>query len=130
MQIFKNKWFARFSSKEGIEDRKLCEAVKAVERGTIDADLGGGVIKQRIARDGAGKSGGSRTILFYRKGDRAFFVYGFAKNERDNITPSELRDFKKLAEVMLDMTSKQIEDQVTAGHLQKVTCDEEQEKKD
>ena len=126
MQIFKNKWFVRFASKEGIEDRKLWEAIKAAERGTIDADLGGGVIKQRVARDGGGKSGGYRTIILYRKGDRAFFVYGFPKSERENISPSELREFKKLAEVMLDMTSKQIEDQVTAGHLQKVACDEEE----
>jgi hypothetical protein len=125
VQIFKNKWFVRFASKEGIEDRKLWEAIKAAERGTIDADLGGGVIKQRVARDGGGKSGGYRTIILYRKGDRAFFVYGFPKSERENISPSELREFKKLAEVMLDMTSKQIEDQVTAGHLQKVACDEE-----
>jgi hypothetical protein len=126
VQIFKNKWFARFASKEGIEDQKLRDAVKAAERGIIDADLGGGVIKQRVAREGAGKSGGYRTIILYRKGDSAFLVYGFPKSERDNITPAELREFKKLAEIMLNMTSKQIEDQITTGHLQKVTCDEDE----
>lgn len=127
MQIFKNKWFARFADKEGIEDRKLCEAVKAAERGTIDADLGGGVIKQRVARHGAGKSGGYRTVILYRKADVAFFVYGFSKNERDNITRPELQGFKKLAGDMLDMTPKQIENQVASGHLQRVNCDDEKD---
>ena len=107
MLIFKNKWFARFAEKEGIGNRKLIQAVQSAERGIVDADLGGGVIKQRVARDGAGKSGGFRTIVLHRRGDRAFLVYGFPKSDRDSITVGELREFKKLAEVMLDITSKQ-----------------------
>lgn len=69
MKIYKNKWFAKFARKEKIADSKLCEAVHNAERGLIDADYGGGVIKQRIARENEGKSGGYRS----------FFVYGFPK---------------------------------------------------
>lgn len=59
--------------------------------------MGGGVIKQRIARENGGKSGGFRSIIFFKAGNSAFFVYGFAKNERDNISANDLRDFKKFA---------------------------------
>jgi len=97
MRIFKNKWFVRFARKERITDAKLTEAVRNAEKGLIDADYGGGVIKQRIARPGQGKSGGYRSIIIFRKGNMAFFVYGFAKNERDNIDESDERDFKDLA---------------------------------
>lgn len=73
MQIFKNKWFARFAGKENIDDRMLSKAIDAAERGIIDADLGGGVIKQRVARERSGKSGGYRTI-FYTETVSALFL--------------------------------------------------------
>ncbi len=120
MHIYKNKWFARFADKEGINDQKLCEAVRAVEQGMIDADLGGGVIKQRVARTGGGKSGGYRTIILYRKADIAFFVYGFSKSGRENVTRQELQGFKKLAGEMLKMTEMDIESLIKAGHLERV----------
>lgn len=120
MQLFKNSWFARFADKEDIDDTKLVEAVLAAERGLIDADLGGGVIKQRIARSGEGKSGGYRTILIFRKGDVAFFVYGFSKSSRDNITREELQVFKKLARAMLPLSEEEIKKQVKAGYLKRV----------
>ena len=97
VRIFKNKSFARFARKARIADAALCEAVGNAERGLIDADLGGGVIKQRIARSGGGKSGGFRTIILFRAGARAFFVHGFAKNDQDNIRDDELAAFKMLA---------------------------------
>lgn len=125
MRIFKNKWFARFAGKEGITDQKLCKAVKAAEQGLIDADLGGGVIKQRVARPRGGKSGGYRTIILYRKADLAFFVYGFPKSGQDNITRDELKTFKELAKAMLGMTKAQMEKQIEAGYLEEVTCDEQ-----
>jgi len=125
VRVFKNKWFTRFSGKEGIDDQKLCEVLQAAEQGLIDADLGGGVIKQRVARPGGGKSGGYRTIILYRKADLAFFVFGFPKSERDNITRDELRGFKDLAKTMLGMTQAQIDKLIKAGHLEEVTCDEQ-----
>ena len=85
MRIFKNKTFTRFARKAGIDDASLCKAVRDADQGLLDADLGGGVIKQRVARSGAGKSGGFRTLILFRIGTLAFFVHGFAKNERDNI---------------------------------------------
>ena len=97
MRIFKTKTFARFARAAGIGDAALRKAVEGAERGLVDAELGGGVIKQRIAREGGGKSGGFRTIVLFRSGERAIFVHGFAKNERDNIDEDELRAFKMLA---------------------------------
>jgi hypothetical protein len=66
-------------------DDRLCEAVERAESGLIDANLGGGLIKQRVARLGQGRSGGYRAVVAYRRLGRAVFLYGSAKNERDNI---------------------------------------------
>jgi len=89
VRIFKSRWFQRFARKEGIADAALREAAKRAEKGQIDADLGGEVIKQRIARPGRGKSKGYRTIILFRRGVKAFFVYGFAKSQRANIDNDE-----------------------------------------
>jgi hypothetical protein len=102
VRIFKNKAFTRFARKSGIDDASLCKAVKDAEQGLLDADLGGGVIKQRVARSGGGKSGGFRTLILFRIGTLAFFVHGFAKNERDNIDADELAALRKLAADMLN----------------------------
>ncbi|MEO5346400.1 MAG: type II toxin-antitoxin system RelE/ParE family toxin [Magnetococcus sp. YQC-9] len=108
MRIFKNRWFARFARKERISDALLCAAVREAETGHVDADYGGGVIKQRIAREGAGKSGGYRSVILYRRGDRAFFVYGFSKSEMENIKNSEEIAFKKLADLMFSKTELEL----------------------
>ncbi len=97
MRILKSKGFAKFARKERIADARLCEAVRNAEQGLIDADYGGGVIKQRIARPHEGKSGGYRSIILFRRGKRSFFVYGFAKSEQANIDESDERGFKELA---------------------------------
>lgn len=97
MRIFKTAWFTRFARIQKISDEALREAVLRAERGQMDAVLGGGVIKQRIARIGQGKSTGYRTIILFRAGYRASFVYGFAKNDRDNIRKDEEDQFKKMA---------------------------------
>ncbi|MES2944056.1 MAG: type II toxin-antitoxin system RelE/ParE family toxin [Pseudomonadota bacterium] len=109
LRIFKNREFSKFARKEKISDKKLIEAVENADSGLIDANYGGGVIKQRIARPNEGKSGGYRSIVLYRQGDKAFFVYGFAKNEQDNIDKTEESDFKKLAKIMFAMTDQQID---------------------
>jgi len=95
MCVFKYKPFARFARKTEIDDEGLCKAVDDADRGLIDADLGGGVIKQRIARRGGGKSGGFRTMIGFRIGVLAIFVHGFAKSEAENIRPDELSALKK-----------------------------------
>ncbi len=101
MRVFKNKAFARFARKARITDAVLCAAIADASRGLIDADLGGGVLKQRIARQGGGKSGRFRTIILFRIRERALFVHGFAKNEQDNIRDDELAALKLLAAEIL-----------------------------
>ena len=124
MRIFVNKWFAKFAKDEKIDDTKLCEAVSDAEKGLIDADYGGGVIKQRVSRPNEGKSGGYRTIILYRQADKSFFVYGFAKNDRQNITKSEELAFKRLAKHMLSLTEQDIVKLLQTGALKPVDCHE------
>ncbi len=90
MRIYKVKGFARFQCRERIEDAALAKAVRGMEGGLIDADLGGGLFKQRVARPGQGKSGGYRTVIAYRRGERAVILLGFAKSERGNIDDDEV----------------------------------------
>ena len=97
MRVFKNTWFQRFARREEITDQVLIVAIDRAEKGMVDADLGGKVIKQRIARLKQGKSSGYRTIIIFNSGDKAFFVYGFTKSERGNIDKGEIDIFKKAA---------------------------------
>lgn len=120
MRIFKSKWFARFARKEEISDEKLIQAVKDADAGNIDADYGGGVIKQRVARPKEGKSGGYRSIILYRQGEKAFYVYGFAKNVMENIDKADVRGFKKLAKVMLSVSERQVEIMLEKGEIEEV----------
>jgi hypothetical protein len=122
VRLFKNKWFARFASAENIDDATLCKAIADAEKGLIDADLGGGVIKQRIARAGEGASGGFRSIVLYRRGKLAFFVFGFPKNRTANIKKDELRAFKKLAKEMLALDDRQIARLTKTKALIEVIC--------
>ena len=98
----------------------LCEAVARVERGQIDADLGGGVIKQRIARPGQGRSKGYRTILLFRRGALAFFVYGFAKSQRANIGCDEEEQFKEAAKQVLTLTGTHLAELLRRGDFVEV----------
>ncbi len=91
----------------------------------IDADYGDGLIKQRIARPGAGKLGGYRSVILFRKSERSFFVYGFAKNDRANIDKSDERDLKDLAAVLLDASDEEIADLVENGTYQEIKDDVE-----
>ena len=122
MRIFKSKWFAKFARKERITDAKLCEAIKNAAQGIIDADYGGGVIKQRIARPNEGKSGGFRSIVLFRKGERSFFVYGFAKNELDNIDKSDEKDFKEWAKIILNASDAELDILVKNDKYMEVKC--------
>jgi hypothetical protein len=119
-RVFKSKWFQRFAKKEEIEDEALMEAVDRAEKGQIDANLGGGVLKQRIARPGEGKSGGYRSIVFFRQGARAVFMYGFPKSGRDNIKADEERAFKEAAKHVLALTDKEMAALVKNGDFVEV----------
>jgi hypothetical protein len=98
----------------------LKDAIARAEKGFIDADLGGGVIKQRIARPGQGRSGGYRSVILFRKEELAFFVYGFAKSNRDNIEPDEVAGFRKLAKGYLALSEKQIATMLKDERLKEV----------
>ena len=124
MRIFQNRTFEHFAHREGIDTTALCEAVQRAEAGSVDAVLGGGVIKQRIARPGSGKSGGFRSIILYRAGELAFFVYGFAKNQLDNISDKQLKALKKLAKISLGKSEAALELDLQAGELIEVICNE------
>ena len=124
-RIYKNGWFAKFARKEQISDQALCEAVRRAEQGLIDADLGGGLIKQRVARPGGGRSGGYRTIMLYRAQTRAVFVYGFAKNDRANLDPGELETYRAAAKVVLALSEAQVLAEVEAGRWMEVRCDDQ-----
>lgn len=118
--VYQNKPFARFARKARISDADLWWAARQANDGAIDADLGGGLIKQRIARAGEGKSGGSRSIILFRRGDRAVFVYGFEKKDLANIRANEVEAFRELAKVVLGYTAEEMERMVKAGALLKV----------
>ena len=123
MRVFKNKPFARFARKNGVSDAELCGAIEEANRGLIDADLGGGAIKQRVARRGAGKSGGFRTMIVFRARALAIFVHGFAKSEVENIGPVELIALKKLASELLAYGVDALAKAIASGTLMEVNCD-------
>ena len=101
MRTFKSKPFARWARKEGLNDAGLLDAVDEMEEGNIDANLGGRVYKKRVALAGHGKRGGVRTLIAYQNGEKAFFMFGFAKNERSNISKDELKALKLMAKDLL-----------------------------
>ena len=124
-RILANRWFAKFAAKEKISDASLVDAVRRAESGLIDADLGSGLVKQRIARLGGGKSGGYRSILVFRSGERAIFVFAFAKSAKANLSAAELKVYRKAASIMLELGEDQIETELKADRLIEVNDDEQ-----
>lgn len=125
MRVYKVKAFARFQRREGIADEALIEAVRRAERGLVDAGLGGGLIKQRIARPGQGRRAGYRAVIAHRSGDMAVFLIGFAKNDRANLDQDELDEVKGLARVFLALSAAQIGSAIAAGELMEVRHDDQ-----
>jgi hypothetical protein len=108
MRIFKTKWFTKWALKEDLKDNILLEAIKEMEQGLIDANLGSNVFKKRIAKEGHGKSGSTRTIIAFKINNKAFFMFGFAKNQKDNINQKELKALKDYASILLNLTNEEI----------------------
>ena len=123
MQLFKTKWFMRYARQEQLEDHSLCGAIERAERGIVDADLGGGIIKQRVARTGQGRSGGYRLLIAYRSGNRAVFLYGFAKSERENIETDELETLQEIGKAWLETKKERLEHAIKEGLLKEVNYD-------
>jgi hypothetical protein len=120
VRIFRNKPFSRFAKSNGIADEDLREAVSRAVKGIIDANLGSGLIKQRIARTGEGKSGGFRSIILFKKNDRAIFLHGFAKKDIGNIGPQDLKRLRKLAAILAGLTEAQLTELTIAGEIVEV----------
>ena len=123
VRVYKVKVFARFQRKERISDAALCEAIGRAQRGLIDADLGGGLIKQRVGRPGQGRSGGFRTVLAFQLGQRAVFMFGFAKNERANLEPGEQAELVKACKRWLKLDEDGIKAAIAEEKLWEVHCD-------
>ena len=121
MRIFKTRWMVRFARKSGIDDALLVEAIERAEMGLIDADLGGGVIKQRVGRPGQGRSGGYRTLIAFRFGDIAVFMFGFAKNEQDNVGHDNLRNLRDVAAKWFATDVVDIARAIEAGEIEEIT---------
>ena len=130
MSVYQTKEFARFARKDKLSAKALVEAAADVARGNFDADLGAGVFKQRVARQGGGKSGGFRTFLFFKAGRHTFFAYGFAKSERANVSEKELKALKKLANELLSYSAAQIAAAKKAGELIELVDDDDGEEDD
>ena len=118
--IYKIRNFTRWARKTGLNDLLLERAVLEIKSGLLDADLGGGIVKKRIALPGRGKRGSTRTLLATNLGDRWFFVFGFEKNELENISEKELATLKMLAKDLLGMTAAQIKIAIGEGSLVEV----------
>ena len=123
LRIFVTRWFEKFAIKKKVSTYQLCEAIARAELGLINAQLGGGLIKQRVARKGEGRSGGFRTVIAYRTGVHAIFLYGFGKNERDNIDVDDFEDLKKTASILLAYGKDELARTVAAGELKEIVCD-------
>jgi hypothetical protein len=123
MRVFASRWFIRFARSERIGDARPCQAVERAGNGLIDADLRRGLIKQRLARPGQGRRGGYRVLLAFRAGERAVFLYGFAKSERDNINAAQLADWQARAQDILAAGQEAIERLIADDELRELYCD-------
>lgn len=125
MSILKRKEFARWQAGEKLPDAALCKAVKEMEKGLIDADLGGFLYKKRVARPGGGKSGGYRTLLSARIGDRYLFLHGFPKNDKANITQDEKKALQFAGKVFLELSGEALSQALKSGVLLEVHCEQD-----
>ncbi|MDR0481425.1 MAG: type II toxin-antitoxin system RelE/ParE family toxin [Gallionellaceae bacterium] len=124
VHIFKRKDFARWQVDEKLPDAVLCKAVMEMESGLIDADLGGFLYKKRVARSGGGKSGGYRTLLSARIGNRYVFLHGFPKNDRENITQDEKKALQFAGKVFLELNGDALRKALQLRILSEVHCEE------
>lgn len=119
-RICKTRAFNRWALRSGLSDTVLLTAVEEIAQGLIDGDLGGGVLKKRVGVPGRGKSGGARVVLATNRGDRWFFMFGFLKNQRADISPRELEALRELARDLLELNERQIDAQTKSGALEEI----------
>jgi len=126
LRIFKTKWFSRFARRESIADSKLVEAIREIEKGLIDADYGGGLIKKRVARDGGGKSGGYRSIIAYRSEAKCVFMFCFAKSDKENLNKNEVAQYKAATGIYLGFSEIEITAALKKREIEEVTYHDEE----
>ncbi len=122
MRVFKNKWFNHWASKEGISDAALLNAAEEVASGKIDADFGGYLFKKRLPRAGAGKRGGYRVVVGFKRPntERIVFLYAFAKNDKTNITVKEEAALSLAAQFFVATTDSHVQDLLATGSIWEV----------
>ena len=126
MRVFLTRGVERFARRQRIADASLGEAIERAERGIIDADLGGGLIKQRVARPGQGRSGGFRMIVAYRAAGRAVFLSAFAKSDRDNIDDDELEALRTIGANWLAASAELVGQAIEDGELKEIEHDDDE----
>ena len=122
-RVFKTRHFSRWMRKTELSDLMLCHAVNEMAQGLIEADMGGSVVKKRIALPGRGKSGSARTLIATNKGNRWFFLFGFEKNERANVSTKELEALQEIAIDLLKHTAVELDALVASNYLQEICND-------
>lgn len=122
-RVFKTRHFSRWMRKTELSDLMLCNAVAEMVQGLIEADMGGSVVKKRIALPGRGKSGSARTLIATNKGNRWFFLFGFEKNERANVSAKELEALQDVAIDLLKHSTAELDALVASNHLQEICND-------
>ena len=120
MRILKTTSFSKFARREGLSNRTLQNVAADMEQGSLGDALGSSVYKKRVARPGKGKRAGYRTIYAFKKGQRVFFIEGYAKNEKSNLTRKELKAVRKAASIMLSWTDRELDKVVRRGSLVQV----------
>ena len=123
-RILKTRPFNRWLRKTLLDDNTLLKAIDEMERGLVDADLGGNVYKKRVAVPGRGKSGSTRTLIATNREDRWFFLFGFEKNDRENITQAELAYLQGAAQIFLGYSSDDLQSAIARGDFLEVEYDE------
>jgi len=119
-RVFKTRYFARWIRKTDLNDVVLCGAIREMEQGLIDADLGGGLFRKRVAVPGRGKSGGARTLIATNRSDRWLFGFGFEKNEKQNVDEAELTFLKRFAGRLLDLSELGVDSYLADGSIQEI----------
>ncbi len=121
MHKLQSKNFSKWASSNGLSIDDLKSALDEIGKGLHDGKLGGHLYKKRVAINSHGKRGGGRTIVCYKRGDRAIFLHGFKKNETDNISKKELEAFKQLAKELIDLSENQIETAIRSGAFKEIS---------
>ncbi len=117
MKQLMTKQFSKWITKQRIPKTELTKVIQEVKAGNFEANLGGQIYKKRIRFKGKSKSGSGRTIVCYKKKDRIIFIHGFAKNEKSNLTKKELVGFKEFAQILLDLSSDDIDTAIKNGNF-------------